>query len=187
MRESPHREHVTAIVLSELENLGITIRPGVLDMPLLSLALDEDLTFDFIPDVERRLGVSSPPEPWKRVFTASQAIEVWCRTLAARDDAQPAAMPGDAAVPASPAAATIRPEGRQVTGKRSVWAKANAPLPERGPLIFGTVACLATGLAGFIDLWLGDPYPIWQAPFLVLGILMGAILILDPSISNDAN
>ena len=187
MRESPHREEVTAIVLSELENMGITIKPGVLNVPLVSLAYDEDLTFDFIPDVERRLGVSSPPEAWKRVFTASQAIDVWCRTLEARDGAQPAAMQGNAAVPSVSAVATLEPEARQVEKQTSAWTAADTPLSERGSLVFGTVACLVTGLAGFVEVWLGEPYPMGQGAFLILGIAMGAILVLGPGESRDAD
>ena len=88
MRQSPYLDQVTAIVLSELENMGIELSPGVLDARLLALAADEDVTMDFIPDVERRLGVISSVKPWEKVFTVAQAIELWCRALENRDQAE---------------------------------------------------------------------------------------------------
>jgi hypothetical protein len=88
MRESPYRAQVTAIVTSELEDMGVAITPGILSAALLRLALGEDLVLDFIPGVERRLGIVSPAEPWKKVFTVSRAIDVWCRALEERDQVE---------------------------------------------------------------------------------------------------
>lgn len=88
MRDSAYREQVTAIVMSELEDMGVVITPGILNAALLRVALSEDITLDFIPDVERRLGVVSPVAPWKKVFTVNQAIDVWCRALEDRDQVE---------------------------------------------------------------------------------------------------
>lgn len=88
MRDSPYREQVTAIVMSELEDLGVEIVPGIRNAALLRLALSDDLAMDFIPGVERRLGVVSPMAAWESVFTVTQAIDAWCRALEDRDQVE---------------------------------------------------------------------------------------------------
>lgn len=89
MHESAYRPQVIEVVLRAFEDLAVTPTEGVLNRPLLELAADEDITFDFIPGVNRMLGVSPPLEAWNRVYTVNQAIDLWCRALEAKHGASP--------------------------------------------------------------------------------------------------
>ncbi|MBB4638939.1 hypothetical protein [Longimicrobium terrae] len=64
-----------------------------------------------------------------------------------------------------------------MTEKESVRHRLNQPLSEHGSIVFGMVACFAAAFAGLIDVLLGDPYPHWQAAFLVPAAAFGIVLI----------
>jgi acyl carrier protein len=64
-------------VFTALEEIGVAPEDARrLDAPLLDLALDEDITFGFVPRVEKNLGLQLPLEAWESVYTVADAILV---------------------------------------------------------------------------------------------------------------
>jgi|tagenome__1003787_1003787.scaffolds.fasta_scaffold20987786_4 acyl carrier protein len=66
---------VAEAVYSVLERLGVSpVAARETDVPLLNLLLDEDATFEFVPEIEEVLDVRVPPEDWERVQTVTEVI-----------------------------------------------------------------------------------------------------------------
>lgn len=68
----PAADAVSAV----LEEIGVPASVVRSDATLLDLMLDEDLTFWFVPGVQKRLGISPPTSAWEQVRTVSDAIEM---------------------------------------------------------------------------------------------------------------
>jgi hypothetical protein len=72
---NPQGLSVDEAVYTVLENLGVppsAARGG--EVPLLQLLLDDDLTFEFVPDIEEILNVRVPLDEWERVRTVDEVI-----------------------------------------------------------------------------------------------------------------
>ena len=70
------RQAVQAVI-DTLLSLGVAAeRLSDLNVPVLRLLHDDDVTFDFIPEVQRALGVEVPPEAWEHVQTVQQVVDL---------------------------------------------------------------------------------------------------------------
>jgi hypothetical protein len=66
---------------------------------------------------------------------------------------------------------TTRQSTPRNSGSKGIWRTLNRPLSTRGEQLLAVGGPLLLGLAGFIDVLDGRGYPLWQAPFLVWGLL----------------
>ena len=70
------RQAVQAVI-DTLLSLGVAAeRLSDLNVPVLRLLHDDDVTFDVIPEVQRALGVEVPPEAWEHVQTVQQVVDL---------------------------------------------------------------------------------------------------------------
>jgi len=85
MRDATDR--INVVVREVLEDItgasAETIRPRDRLVDDLK-ATGDDLSFVFVPAVERQLGVHVPQDAWRRVFTVQDAVEVLRVALAER-------------------------------------------------------------------------------------------------------
>jgi hypothetical protein len=71
---------VVDAVNSALLSLGVAAeRLSDPNVPILRLLHDDDVTFDFIPEVQRALGVEVPPEAWEHVQTIQDVVDLLYR------------------------------------------------------------------------------------------------------------
>jgi acyl carrier protein len=78
---------VTQVVLEVLEKLvpGYSKRHNPKDDLVIDLRIDsDDLSFYFIPEVQRRLRVDLPPEEWSNVATIEEICELLNKYIGAR-------------------------------------------------------------------------------------------------------
>jgi hypothetical protein len=68
-------------VRSVLLEIGVSDADILAEPTLLNVVTDEDLTFWFVPSIEKRLGVRVPPNEWAKVHTISDAVQVLRRQV----------------------------------------------------------------------------------------------------------
>ena len=85
----PLRQKIEQAVYAMLEEIGLPAGEAVADAKLLEIMLDEDVTYWFVPGVERRLGVEIPLTEWEFVVTVGDSIATLERHLAITSPAHP--------------------------------------------------------------------------------------------------
>lgn len=68
-------------VLSALKDIAGPERPVRHMDPLLDVIDGDDFSFDFVPDLEKRLGVRTTQKEWDRVLTVQHAIDVFANAV----------------------------------------------------------------------------------------------------------
>lgn len=69
-------DRVAAVVLKQLSELGVTNPEAQLDSLLISLLMDDDLTYEFLPVVQEMLGVRVPNDAWDNIYTPRDLIRL---------------------------------------------------------------------------------------------------------------
>jgi hypothetical protein len=68
-------------VLSALKDIAGPERPVRHMDPLLDVIDGDEFSFDFVPDLEKRLGVRTTQKEWDRVLTVQHAIDVFANAV----------------------------------------------------------------------------------------------------------
>jgi hypothetical protein len=77
-------QEVKDVVYAVLREIGVPESAMVPEAELLILMVDEDVTFWFVPQVERLLKTKIPVTEWERVRTVSETIDMLERHLSDR-------------------------------------------------------------------------------------------------------
>ena len=74
------RAEVETAVIATLVHLGVSnTAANDRDAQVLDLLCDEDVTYDFIPEVQRRLRIVVPSHLWEEVSSVGEVIEMIVR------------------------------------------------------------------------------------------------------------